>query len=43
MKGCYVNDEAERMWKKAVVVKSEVLSRHLPGGTEETHEIPHSG
>jgi hypothetical protein len=34
-----VNDQLERMWKKAVVAYFKVLSRHSPGGTEENHEI----
>jgi hypothetical protein len=33
-----VNNELERMWKEAVMVYFEALSRHLPGGTEENHE-----
>jgi hypothetical protein len=33
-----VNDELERIWKEAVVAKVKVLSQHLPGGTEESHE-----
>jgi hypothetical protein len=38
-----VNDELERMWKEAVVALFKVLSRHLPGGSEENHEKPQSG
>jgi hypothetical protein len=33
-----MNDGLERMWKEAVVAYFKVLSRHLPGGTEESHE-----
>jgi hypothetical protein len=32
------NNEQERIWKEAVVTYCKVLSRHLPGGTEENHE-----
>jgi hypothetical protein len=28
----------ERIWKEAVVAQFKVLSRHVPGGTEETRE-----
>jgi hypothetical protein len=31
----YVNGEFERMWKEAVVVCFKVISRHLPGESEE--------
>jgi hypothetical protein len=30
-----VNKELERMWKEAVVAQFKVLTRHLPGRTEE--------
>jgi hypothetical protein len=30
-----VDNELERIWKAAVMFKINVLSRHLPGGTEE--------
>jgi hypothetical protein len=30
----------ERTWKEAVVVNCNVLSQHLPIGTEENHEKP---
>jgi hypothetical protein len=33
-----MNNKMERMWKKATVAKSEVLSQHLPKGTEENHK-----
>jgi hypothetical protein len=33
-----INNELERMWKEAIVAKFKVLSRHLPGGTEENHK-----
>jgi hypothetical protein len=39
--GRLMYDELERMWKETVV--SHVLSRHLPEGTEQTHEILPSG
>jgi hypothetical protein len=35
MKGRYVNDELEKIWKEAVVANFKVLSRHLSEGTEE--------
>jgi hypothetical protein len=35
-----MNDELERMWKKATMSSFKVLSRHFPGKTEETHEKP---
>jgi hypothetical protein len=35
-----VDDQFERMWKKAVVAQFKVLSRHYPGGTEENQEKP---
>jgi hypothetical protein len=38
-----MNDELEGMWKKAVLVCSDVLFRHLPAGTEGNHETPLSG
>jgi hypothetical protein len=31
-------NELERIWKEAVMVQFKVLSWHLPGGIEETHE-----
>jgi len=33
-----VNDELEGMWKETIVAYFKVLSRHLPGGTEESHK-----
>jgi hypothetical protein len=33
-----INNELERVWKKAVMVK--VLCWHLPGATDESHEKP---
>jgi hypothetical protein len=38
-----MNNELERIWKEAVVVQIEVLSRHLPGRTEKNHEKLQSG
>jgi hypothetical protein len=38
-----MNNELERMWKEKVMACFEILSWHLPGGTEETHEKPQSG
>jgi hypothetical protein len=32
-----VNKELERIWNEAIVAYFKVLSRHLPGGTEENH------
>jgi hypothetical protein len=37
MKGL-VNNELERMWKKAVMASFKVLSWYLPGRTEENHQ-----
>jgi hypothetical protein len=37
-----MNDELERMWKKAAMSSFKVLSRHFPGKTEEIHEKPQS-
>jgi hypothetical protein len=34
-----VNAELERMWKEAVMAKSGILSRNLPGVTEDTKKI----
>jgi hypothetical protein len=33
-----VGDKFERMWEEAVVAYFKVLSRNLPGGTEENHQ-----
>jgi hypothetical protein len=33
-----MNDELKRIWKEEVVVLFKVISRHLPGGTENNHE-----
>lgn len=33
-------NKMERIWKEAVVVKLEVLYRHLPTVTEEFRETP---
>jgi hypothetical protein len=33
-----MNNELERIWKEAAIIKFEILPRHLPGGTEESHE-----
>jgi hypothetical protein len=38
-----MSNELEKMWKEAVVAEFEVLTRHLPGGTEEKHEKNASG
>jgi hypothetical protein len=38
-----VIDELERMWKEAVVAKFKILSRNLPGVTDENNENPQSG
>jgi hypothetical protein len=32
-------DELENILKKAVLAEIEEILRHLPGGTEENHEI----
>jgi hypothetical protein len=32
--------ELERIWKEAVMAQFNVLSRHLPGGTEEDQGKP---
>jgi hypothetical protein len=34
-----MNDKLERVWKEAVVAYFKVISRHLPGGTDENQEI----
>jgi hypothetical protein len=36
--GGLMNDELEEPWKETVTVKFQILSRYLPGGTEEIHE-----
>jgi hypothetical protein len=33
-----MNNELERKLKEAVVAQFQVLTRHLPGGTEETRK-----
>jgi hypothetical protein len=33
-----VNDELERMWKEVVVAQFKVLSRLIPGRTDENYE-----
>jgi hypothetical protein len=38
MVGLLINNELERMQKEVVVNKFEVLSWHLPGGTEEKYD-----
>jgi hypothetical protein len=38
MIGWLMNNESERIWKKAVVADFKVLSRNLRGGIEENHE-----
>jgi hypothetical protein len=35
-----MNNEFEWMWKEVVMAKVEVVSWHLPGGTEEIHKSP---
>jgi hypothetical protein len=37
MVGYLMNNEFERMWKKQVLTKFDVLTWHLPGGTDENH------
>jgi hypothetical protein len=34
-----MNNDLERMWKEAAVGCFKVLSQHMPGKTEENHEI----
>jgi hypothetical protein len=38
-----MNSGLERIWKEAVVALFQVLSRHLPGWTEENHKKPQTG
>jgi hypothetical protein len=38
-----VNDKLERIWKKQLWPNFMVLSWHLAGGTEESHEKPQLG
>jgi hypothetical protein len=38
MKGWQMNVEVERVWKEAAIAIVKVLSRHLPGDTDENHE-----
>jgi hypothetical protein len=38
-----VNDELERIYKKAFVAYFRILSQHLSGGTEDNHKQPQSG
>jgi CO dehydrogenase nickel-insertion accessory protein CooC1 len=33
-----MNNELERMWKEAVVVKFEAILHHVSEGTEENHD-----
>lgn len=33
-----VNNELEKTWKTVVMTSFEVLSKHLPVGSEENHE-----
>jgi hypothetical protein len=40
MTGLLDNNELNGMLKEATLVKFEVLSQHLPGGTKENHENP---
>jgi hypothetical protein len=35
------DSELERSWKEAAMAKFEILSHHLPEGTEENHEKPY--
>jgi hypothetical protein len=37
-----VNGELEKIKKEVVRAKFKVISRHLPGGTEEIHKKPQS-
>jgi hypothetical protein len=39
MTGLLGNNELDGMLKEATVAKFEVLPQHLPGGTNENHEI----
>jgi hypothetical protein len=38
-----MNNELERIWKESVVASFKVLSRRLPGGSEENHEKIYAG
>jgi hypothetical protein len=38
-----MNNEFERMWKVAVIEYLTVVSRYLPGWTEENHNRPQLG
>jgi hypothetical protein len=38
-----MNDEVKMMWREGIMIKSEILCRHLPGGTEKEHENTQSG
>jgi hypothetical protein len=42
MVGWLTNNELEMELNEAVVASFKVLSRHLPGGTEENQDKPHS-
>jgi len=32
-----MNDPLESIWKGTVLTRFRIMSRHLPGGSEETH------
>jgi hypothetical protein len=38
-----MNDKFERKWKEKVVAKIVVISRHSPGGAEESQKEPQPG
>jgi hypothetical protein len=38
-----MSNELEGIWTEVVVAEFKVLSRHLPGGTDEKHEKRQSG
>jgi hypothetical protein len=40
--GSLVNNEFERIWKKALVVSFKVLSWYLPAGTDKNYKKPRS-
>jgi hypothetical protein len=35
-----VDEELERTWKDAVMAYFKILSKHLPGGTDDKYESP---
>jgi hypothetical protein len=40
MTGLIVNNDLEKMWKKASVASFEMIFSHFPRGTEEHHDSP---